>query len=208
MSTAFELAETGHFVSIVLNPALGNSKWGDIEQAGNDLKTIITELDRAIVLMDLSALEFMSSSVVALIIKVWKVIESRKGGMVVVSPNELTLEVLEISGLTKLWPVVDSRSEAEEILARPPYAVPTGMATFLLAILGWVAAAGAVGSVVVLKQKLDTFDARTAQQMAFGCGGFAALIGLVCMIREKQVWRLLGILLLIVAVGMIGAAAI
>lgn len=208
MSTAFEFDTSKHFASIALNNSLGESKWGEIEKAGNDLKARIATLDRAIVLMDLSRLEFMGSSIVALIVNVWKDIEARKGGMVVLSPNEMTTEVLNMSGLAKLWPVVSSREEAEEILSQQPFAAPTSVSTFLLALLGWVAAAGAVGFVVVLKKGLDTFDVQTAQQGTFASGGVAALIGLISTIKEKQVWRLLGVLLLIVASGMIAAAAI
>lgn len=208
MSTAFEFDASRHFASVALDNSLGESKWGEIEQAGNDLKAKIAELDRAIVLMDLSKLEFMGSSVVALIVKVWKDIEGRQGGMVVVSPNEMTMEVLEISGLTKLWPVVKSHDEAEDILSQPPYAAPNSTSTFLLALLGWIAAAGAVGFVVVLKKNFDTFDEQTAQQGAFASGGVAGLIGLISTIKEKQIWRLLGVLLLIVAGGMIAMAAI
>ena len=208
MSTAFEFDASRHFAAVALDNSLGESKWDAIEKAGNELKAKIAELDRAIVLMDLSKLEFMGSSVVALIVKIWKDSEGRQGGMVVVSPNEMTMEVLEISGLTKLWPGVRSRDEAEDILSQPPYATPSSASTFLLALLGWIAAAGAVGFVVVLKKELDTFDAQTAQQGAFACGGLAAIIGLIAIVKEKEVWRLLGVLLLLVAGGMIAVAAI
>lgn len=207
MSTAFEFDATKHYASIALNNSLGEARWGDIEQAGNDLKAKIAELDRAIVLMDLTRLEFMGSSTIALVVKIWKELESRKGAMIVVSSSELTKEVLEISGLSKLWNIVETREEAEAILSKPPYAVPTKSSTYLLALLGWIAAAGAVGFVVILKQKLGTFDAETAKQLAFGCGGTATLIGLISVVRERQVWRLLGVLLLLVAVSMVGVAA-
>lgn len=207
MSTAFDFDTSNHFASVALNRSLGDSKWGDIEKAGNDLTARIGELDRAIVLMDLTQLEFMGSSTIALVVKVWKVIEARKGGMVVVSSNEMTKEVLDISGLSKLWTIVETREEAREILSQPPYAIPTKPSTYLLALLGWVAAAGAVGFVVILKRGLDTFDADTAKQLAFACGGLAALIGLISTMREKQVWRLLGVLLLLVAASMVGVAA-
>ena len=206
MSTAFEFDASRHFASVALDNSLGESKWEVIEKAGNDLKAKIAELDRAIVLMDLSKLEFMGSSVVALIVKIWKDIESRQGSMVVVSPNDMTMEVLEISGLTKLWPVVKSRDEAEDILSQPPYVAPTS--TYLRTMLGWIAAAGAVGFVVVLKKELDMFDAQTAQQGTYVCGGLAALIGLNEVAKQREVWRLLGVLLLLVAGGMIAVAAI
>lgn len=208
MSTAYEFDASRHFASVALDNSLGESKWDAIEKAGNDLKAKIAELDRAIVLMDLSKLEFMGSSVVALIVKIWKDIEGRQGGMVVVSPNEMTMEVLEISGLTRLWPVVKSRDEAEDILSQPPYAAPTSTSTYLRMLLGWIAAAGAVGFVVVLKKELGMFDAQTAQQGTYVCGGLATLIGLTVIAKEREGWRLLGVLLLLVAGGMIAVAAI
>jgi anti-anti-sigma factor len=207
MSSAFEFDTADHFASVTLNSSLGEAKWGEIEQAGNDLKAKIAELDRVIILMDLSRLEFMGSSTIALVVKVWKEIETRKGAMIVVSSSELTKEVLEISGLSKLWNIVETREEAESILSKPPYTAQTKTATYLLVLLGWIAAAGAVGFVVILERKLDTFDAETAQHMAFLCGGVASLIGLISAVRETQVWRLLGVLLLLVALSMVGVAA-
>lgn len=207
MSSAFDFDTSNHYALVVLGNSLGDAKWGDIEKAGNDLKAKIAELDRAVVLMDLSQLEFMGSSTVALIVKVWKEIGARKGGMVVVSSSEMTKEVLEISGLNKLWTIVETREEAQAILSKPPFGAPTKASTYLLALLGWIAAAGAVGFVVILKRKLETFDTETAQQLAFASGGLAALIGLFSTVREKQVWRLLGVLLLLVAVSMVGVAA-
>ena len=75
-------------------------------------------------------------------------------------------------------------------------------------MLGWIAAAGAVGFVVVLKKELDMFDGQTAQQGTYVCGGLAALIGLNEIAKQREVWRLLGVLLLLVAGGMIAVAAI
>ena len=194
-------------MSVVLHNTLGDSQWNDIEQAGNDLKAKISGLGPVVVLMDLSRLEFMGSSIVALVVKTWKVIESQQGGMVVLSSNEMTKEVLEIAGLNKLWPVVASRAEAEEILSRPPYAPATRISTFLLMTLGWVAAAGSVGAVVVLKRELETFEPQTARLIAAGCSGLAAWIGLIAILRERRIWRFLGVLLLLVAVSLAGAAA-
>lgn len=195
-------------MSVVLHDTLANCQWDDIEQAGNDLKAKIAGVDRAVILMDLSRLEFMGSSIVALVVKTWKAIESQQGGMVVLSSNEMTKEVLEIAGLNKLWPVVASRAEAEEILSKPPYSVGTKKATFLLMTLGWVAAAGAVGAFVVLKRELETFKPQTARQIVYICGALAGCIGLSAIVCERRVWRLVGALLLLVAASLAGAAAL
>lgn len=208
LSTAFEFDTTGQVATVALNDSLAERKSGEVDQAAKDLAEKIAGLDRAVVLMDLSRLKFMGSSIVALLVRAWKVIEERHGQMVVVSSHEMVTEVLKIAGLNRIWPVVESRDEAERILLQRPPVVPTRPGTFLLALLGWVAAAGAVGFVVILKREMTTFNAQTAQQMTIVCGGVAATIGLLTSLRETQVWKLLGVLLLLVSVSMIGIAVI
>ena len=75
------------------------------------------------------------------------------------------------------------------------------MAAFFLAILGWVAAAGALLFVVAPRKQLLQLDPQTAKTLALTCGGVAIIAGLVAIFRDQRVWRLLGVLLVIIAAG-------
>ena len=140
----YEFDTSKSYALVAFNPSLGDCRWGDIELAGNEIKEKLAALDHPNFLMDLTRLEFMGSSVVALIVKLWKAVQEKDGRMVVVNSNLMIGEVLEIAGLTRIWEIVDSHEEAEYILGVNKFSPASPMSAFFLAILGWVAAAGAL----------------------------------------------------------------
>lgn len=204
---AYEYDTTKGYAVVAFNPSLSDCRWGDIEQVGVEIKERLVALDRPVFLLDLTRMEFMGSSIVALIVKLWKTTQEREGDMVVVNSSTMIGEVLEIAGLTRIWKIVDSRDEAEQMLGVKSFTPASPMARFFLAVLGWVSAAGALYFVVAPKKQMLQIDPQTAQILAFTCGGVAAIAGIVAAIRDRQVWRLLGILLVLVAVGVTVTAA-
>jgi anti-anti-sigma factor len=204
----YEYDTTRGYPVVALNPSLGDCRWGDIEKVGNDLKEKLARLDRPDFLMDLTRLEFMGSSVVALIVKLWKAVQEKEGRMIVVNSSSMIGEVLEIAGLTRVWKIVDSHEEAEQMLGVKTFTPASPMSIFFLAILGWVAAAGALLFVVAPRKQLLQLDPQTAKTLALTCGGVAIIAGLVAVVRDRGVWRLLGILLIIIAAGVTIAEAL
>jgi anti-anti-sigma factor len=197
----YEFDTSKSYALVAFNPSLGDCRWGDIELAGNEIKEKLAALDHPNFLMDLTRLEFMGSSVVALIVKLWKAVQEKDGKMVVVNTNLMIGEVLEIAGLTGIWEIVDSHEEAEHMLGVKKFSPASPMAAFFLAILGWVAAAGALLFVVAPRKQLLQLDPQTAKTLALTCGGVAIIAGLVATFRDQRVWRLLGVLLVIIAAG-------
>ena len=206
--TAYEYDTRDGYAVVEFNPSLSDCKWGDIEEIGTQLKERLLALERPVFLLDLTRLEFMGSSIVALIVKLWKTTQERDGDMVVVNTSSMIGEVLEIAGLTRVWKIVESREEAEKMLGSSEFAPASSSARFFLAILGWVAAAGALYFVIAPKKELIKIDPQVAQMIAFSCGGIAAIAGIVAAIRDQRAWRLLGILLVFVAGGIVTAAMI
>ncbi|MBI1314383.1 STAS domain-containing protein [bacterium] len=207
-SPAYQFQNGKRFAVLEFYQSLANCRWSDIEQIGDDLKAQISTLAHPVFLLDLTRLEFMGSSIVALIVRLWKATQERGGGMVIVNSSTMINEVLEIAGLTQVWTVVESRAQAEELLSKPPYyVVGQARSVYLLAVLGWVAAAGTVFGTVVLQRELNVVDAGTASLIVYGSGAVAALCGLISLITARGVWRLLGLLLLLIAGSLIGVAA-
>lgn len=204
----YEYDTTRSYLIVAFNPSLGDCRWGDIEQVGNDLKEKLATLDRPNFLLDLTRLEFMGSSVVALIVKLWKAVQEKEGEMVVVNSSSMIGEVLEIAGLTRVWKIVDSHEEAEQMLGVKKFTPASPMSIFFLAILGWVAAAGALLFVVAPRKELLELDPQTAKTLALTCGCVAIIAGLAAIVRDRGVWRLLGILLVIIAAGVTIAEAL
>ena len=206
-SAAYQFQNGKRFAVIEFYQPMASCRWSDIEQIGDSLKSELGGLTNPVFLLDLSRLEFMGSSIVALIVRLWKSTQERGGGMVVVNSNDMIREVLDIAGLTRVWTIVDSRDQAEKMLSNPPYySGGQNRSAYLLATLGWVAAAGAVFGTVVVQRNLDVVDAETAQIIIYGSGGAAAVCGLISLLSTRGAWRLLGLLLLIIAGALIGVA--
>lgn len=198
-SASYELEEGRGFALVAFKPSIADARWGEIEQVGTELKERLGTSDSPILLVDLTQLQFMGSSVVALIVKLWKATTELDGGMVVINTSNVIHEVLDIAGLTRLWTIVETREEAERVITKPPFRPPSMLPTYMLAVFGWVVAAGASGLIAALQKNLLTIDPTVARAIAIGCGALAAIAGLISSVRDTGVWRVLGGLLVFVA---------
>lgn len=132
----FEEAET-HCV-VELMPELNKAPWGDIDSIG----TALVERMRSFAdgkgkrtgafLVDLSPLNYMGSAMVALVVRLWKLVKEKNGKMVVVNKDPTVLEVLRLSGLEDVWTIVDSPEEGFKalglVLKKPAVETETGSA--------------------------------------------------------------------------------
>ena len=206
-STTYEFDTAKGYAVVAFTPSLNNCRWEEIERAGKELKERLVALDRPVFMLDLTQLDFMGSSAVALIVRLWKTTQEGKGEMVIVNTSSMIAEVLGIAGLTGIWNIVETHEEAEEILGEKSFSTASPMSRFFLAVLGWVTAAGALCFVTVDEKQLLDIDPQTARILALTCGGIAAIAGLVAAIRDREIWRALGVLLVLVAAGVTIAAA-
>jgi anti-anti-sigma factor len=99
-------------LTITLLPELNDKQWADIERVGTEIVDRISAAPSPKVLVDLTPLSYMGSAMVALIVRLYKTVNSRGGKMAVVNQHELVFEVLKLAGLTKLWTIVPNRQEA------------------------------------------------------------------------------------------------
>jgi anti-anti-sigma factor len=136
---------------ITLLPELNDKQWADIERVGTEIVDRISAAATPKVLVDLTPLSYMGSAMVALIVRLYKTVNSRGGKMAVVNQHELVFEVLKLAGLTKLWTIVANRDEAFAALGvKAAKAAPAssggGMQTGGMGIV----AAGAIGTLGTL----------------------------------------------------------
>lgn len=197
-SAAYEFEEGRGFTVIAFNPSIADARWGDIEEVSKAFQDRLSGSDKPIFLVDLTRLQYMGSSVVALIVKLWKSAGEKDGGIVVINSSSVIHEVLDIAGLTRLWTIVDSREEAERVITQPPFRPPSMMATYLLATFGWVAGAGASGLIAAEQKSMLKLDFTAVKAMALAFAAIAAVAGVAGSVREQKVWRLIGILLTLV----------
>ncbi len=72
--------------------------------------------DRARALVDLSAVDFMASIGIRMLITTAKAVASRGGRLVLLQPNENVMDVLEMTGVPDIIPVYKEKSAALEAL--------------------------------------------------------------------------------------------
>jgi anti-anti-sigma factor len=205
---AYDFEDGNGFTVVNFNPAIADAQWGEIEQVGTELKERLSQLEAPIFLVDLTRLQFMGSSVVALIVKLWKAVNELQGGLVVINSSSVIYEVLDIAGLTRLWTIVETREEAEVVITKPPFRPPSMAPTYLLAVFGWVVAAGASGLIAAQQKQLFEIDATVGKAVVLACGGLAAITGITSTIRERGFWQVLGVLLVFVAGTLVAAGVL
>lgn len=205
-TAAYEFEEGRGFTVVAFNPSIADATWGDIEQVGTDIKERIESATPPVFLVDLTRLQYMGSSVVALIVKLWKAAGERNGGIVVINSSSVIHEVLDIAGLTRLWTIVESREEAETVITRPPFREPSKMTTYLLSVFGWVAAAGASGLIAGQQKQMFAIESDVTKAVALVCAGLAAITGITSTVRDTGFWRVLGALLMFVAGTLVATA--
>jgi anti-anti-sigma factor len=193
----FEEAET--YCIIELMPELNKAPWGDIDSIGTSLVDRMRSFadskgkKSGAFLVDLSALSYMGSAMVALVVRLWKLVKEKNGKMAVVNKDATVLEVLRLSGLEDVWTIVETREEGFKTLGlvvRTPVAAgeagaslspfptvvapPPGAAMWAIAALALLVASAA-GLFLFSSESSPVDDTRISLGLLFG-GGVLGLI--------------------------------
>lgn len=200
----FEQADGCSVISLL--PELNEAQWSDIEKVGNELLSRLNSAPTPKFLVDLSALNYMGSAMVALIVRLWKAAKERGGDMVVVNRHELVFEVLKLAGLTKLWNIVDSREKglaelgvSSRVFGSGPQRGPG------LVILGMIGIIGAaVGLWLQLSSEPVGMGAKIAKAIEFGFAALGLVAGTMMLTREGSGARKnIGIFVLVASVAVV-----
>lgn len=198
----YRYEQTDGCVITTLLPELNDKQWADIEKVGTEIVDRLTSAPSPRFIVDLSPLSYMGSAMVALIVRLYKTVNSRNGQMVVVNQHELVQEVLKLAGLTKLWTIVDSRDKAFAELGikrRAPRAAGAasngGNAVLIAGIIG------AVGAIIGLAlqfshQGLVSRKIALLIEVAFAALGM--VVGTMILVNQTGARRNIGIVLLAV----------
>lgn len=169
--TIYEFSATSSFSRLRLMPGLNEIQWGGVESLGADL---IGRLERAPspnLLVDLTPLNYMGSSQVALIVRLWKTLKAKSGKLVVLVTSDVVEKVLTIAGLNTLWDIVGTESEAYAALGVSSadleahiagsssftWAAPIS-AAFLLACAGlWIAGLNGLQGLTIQQRLIGQF---------------------------------------------------
>lgn len=69
------------------------------------------------VILDLEELDYISSAGMGSIMALFQEVRRRNGGLVLVKPSRRVMDLLNILGFAKLFPIAESRSAAGDFLA-------------------------------------------------------------------------------------------
>ncbi|HUG89472.1 MAG TPA: STAS domain-containing protein [Planctomycetaceae bacterium] len=199
----FETAN-GHAV-VTLLPGLNDAPWSEIERVGNDLLDQVRNTPARAMIVDLTALNYMGSALVALIVRVWKVIKERGGQLVVVNRDPMVMEVLRIAGLHSLWTIVETREEAIDALGASPQAETRKRETRFLTWVGPLAVTAAAAGLALLILKVDFVPRTVAVGLALGWSALGALAGTITFARSTGGSRAVGGIVVAASLGLVAA---
>ena len=196
------------FSSVRIEPALTEAEWEQIERAGDDILAKIDASSKGgqksiALLVDLSALEYMGSSMVAMIVRCWKSLNPKKDRFVVVVGNDVVKQVLELSGLSQMWTIVESRDAGLKSLGVSPKQAareeagksdagwPTG-----LALVSLLAAIAGIGLWFAQPQQRPL-----ATGLIYGGAAAGVVLGLTIMFGARSRRKVLGFGVVLLSVG-------
>ena len=195
----YHITTVNKFLKIQLLPELNESAWNELETLGDSFLVELKDHKNASVIIDLTKLTYISSSLVAVVIQVWKLVDEAGGNTVILNTNEMVEEVLNISGLKKVWRVVASEEEAiaylsqtlkqERIERRRIFSMPI--------LLGIVAVLSAIVCYILYVSEYVALDPKVtlAATIAFSAAGI--LLGATALRDRRKNLRIMGGMVLI-----------
>jgi len=201
----YTLEKTRGYVILCLLPKLNEVQWGDVQQVGNEIIPDLDTLRSPALLVDLSELDYMGSSMVALLVRLWKAVQKKNGRMVVQSEQKMVTEVINIAGLNSLWDVVATREEALAAMRHAPTAAsrngePTP--SWIGPIIGLLAAVAA-GWVLWTTQTGDPLfgDAKQSIYLLWALAAIALVVGGFSLLKNAGAARVTGAVILLASLG-------
>ena len=193
------------YSSVRFNSDLREMEWSSVESS---TAAAIQELQAAHttkLLIDLSQMEMIHSGLVAALVRIWKSVESPEKAVVVVSPSAIVTEVLKSAGLQKLFPVVQTREEAADVLGVSKGALIEQRERRIVA---WGALPSAILAFIAAVPLFTDFQPNVQvnlERAAALLGLFAAILGLLSLARDSGKRRWLGLVAFLMSVSLLGA---
>jgi anti-anti-sigma factor len=167
---------------------LARSHLGDIREAGERIIEELSAKKFQYCLIDLSQLDFIGSSLVASIVRIWKAISERDGQMVVVATNPGTREVLKVTGLNKVWTIAPTMEAGIHALGFSKEAKVVKRERRVLVMVGLISLILAVAVVAVRILPQFSEWPHPADPLVYAILGLALATSGISIFREKG-WR-------------------
>jgi anti-sigma B factor antagonist len=113
----FTIERHGDLTLIAATPTLENLEFGLEEQVASLVIAPLRRQQAPLVVFDLSAVDYFGSMFLAILLRCWKLVQSKGGEMVLAGVSDRARELLRITALDMVWPMYGTRREAMEALS-------------------------------------------------------------------------------------------
>jgi anti-anti-sigma factor len=194
-------SEENRKLTFTLRRELVKAEWSTIEQVGDSVLATVEEKKHPQVLMDLSELEHMGSSMVAMLVRLWKSVESKDGAMVFVCEENNIYEVLKLAGLTNVWTIKDNRQDALDLLGSTAERTGRNLGPFLVVVsLLTAALSGAMLAMILTGQHYVGAEEEPKIQIAAGI--VSGFLGFWAFLTSHRVTKALGLIFGLIGLGL------
>ncbi len=191
--------------SVIAFPAeLSMAHMEEVREAGLKIIEQLATVKNPACIVDLSALDYMGSSLVASIVRIWKTVKAQDGKMVVVASNEKIRDVLKATGLAKVWTIVNTFEAGVHSLGYSPEAKVEKRESRMLTFVGPIALIGAGVAVAAKLLPKHIPLGIPPEWMIHTLGGLAFLASLISSFREQRLKRILSIAVFLMSIGLLG----
>jgi anti-anti-sigma factor len=176
----------------------------EIRETGEQVVSELANQKAPQCLVDLTALDYMGSSMVASIIRIWKAIEANQGRMVVAVSSIGVREVLRVTGLDRVWTIETSYDSALHELGFSSQAKIVKRELRLLAFVG--PATFLVGGIAAALSRIPQFSelSQPPDWIAYSLIALAAITSGISIFREHSWRRWLSVIVFLIAATLLG----
>ena len=116
-NSVFDFDHLGGTLILIPNVDLRELEFDALEAGSAELFNQLDSETVRNVIIDFHKNDYYGSTALAFFVKFWKRVKSRGGQMVFCSVSTHEREILELTNLTSLWPVCETREDAEKLIA-------------------------------------------------------------------------------------------
>ena len=195
----YRITKVEKYLKVQLLPELNESAWNELETLGDSLILELKDQKSPSAIIDLTKLTYISSSLVAVVIQVWKLVDEAGGKTAILNTSEMVEEVLKISGLKKVWCIVSTEEEATAYLnqALKKERIERQRTFSMPILLGIVAVLSAIACYILYMSEFVALDPKVtlAATIAFSAAG--TLLGATALRDRRKNLRIMGGMVLI-----------
>lgn len=113
---AFTIERHGEVLAILASVSLEQMEPALLQDAGSLLLDVLGSEVNPQIVVDLSAIDYFGSSFLGLLLRCWKLAQSRDGTLVLAGVSPRARDLLHVTSLDMVWPIYGNLREAIDAL--------------------------------------------------------------------------------------------